>query len=494
MADEAAGGDADARARLLRQARADLANDAPDGMARHPFHWPLEFPEVFLRGNCGFDAFVGNPPFMGGRLVGRRLGMSYQEYLKYIRNDVVGGPDLCAYFFLRAFSVLGSRGYLGFLATKSIAETGSRVVCLDQIMGMGGTINRAIARFPWPGNAAVVVSIIWITREVWKATKDLDGRLVGKIDGALEEDFDIKRPIRLKELKGLFSQGQNLHGKFDLDREDVDALLKGSDCIKEVIYPLFNGQDLNNLPTLTPSRWAINFRNMPKQEARKYGSAFSRVEQLVKPFRNSIAGQIHQNSFWKYWDIRPKLLEEFSTHSEVLATAMVTKFVSFRRVPTSNVYTHKTIILFMYGWDEFAVLQSSLHQEWAAWSCGTLGTSTVSYSTSSALETWPMPKFIPSQSLGGIGENYHNLREEFLKNNSIGLTQFYNFFHNPEYTDPWIITFRELHRKMDVAVLETYGWTDLNPDHGFHEVPYLPMNDRRRFTLSEDARLAILRP
>ena len=136
--------------------------------------------------------------------------MSYQEYLKYIRNDVVGGPDLCAYFFLRAFSVLGSRGYLGFLATKSIAETGSRVVCLDQIMGMGGTINRAIARFPWPGNAAVVVSIIWITREVWKAAKDLDGRLVGKINGALEEDFDIKRPIKLKELKGLFSQGTEL--------------------------------------------------------------------------------------------------------------------------------------------------------------------------------------------------------------------------------------------------------------------------------------------
>ena len=56
MADEAAGGDADARARLLRQARADLANDAPDGMARHPFHWPLAFPEVFC------EAIVGSTP------------------------------------------------------------------------------------------------------------------------------------------------------------------------------------------------------------------------------------------------------------------------------------------------------------------------------------------------------------------------------------------------------------------------------------------------
>src|SRR4051812_32115823 len=34
----------------------------------HPvrsFHWAIEFPEVFARGNPGFDAIVGNPPFAG---------------------------------------------------------------------------------------------------------------------------------------------------------------------------------------------------------------------------------------------------------------------------------------------------------------------------------------------------------------------------------------------------------------------------------------------
>ena len=30
-----------------------------------PFHWEVEFPEVFERGNPGFDAVVGNPPFAG---------------------------------------------------------------------------------------------------------------------------------------------------------------------------------------------------------------------------------------------------------------------------------------------------------------------------------------------------------------------------------------------------------------------------------------------
>ena len=31
----------------------------------HPFHWEIEFPEVFDRKNPGFDALVGNPPFAG---------------------------------------------------------------------------------------------------------------------------------------------------------------------------------------------------------------------------------------------------------------------------------------------------------------------------------------------------------------------------------------------------------------------------------------------
>ena len=30
-----------------------------------PFHWEIEFPEVFERANPGFDGFVGNPPFAG---------------------------------------------------------------------------------------------------------------------------------------------------------------------------------------------------------------------------------------------------------------------------------------------------------------------------------------------------------------------------------------------------------------------------------------------
>ena len=46
-----------------------------------PFHWQLEFPEVFDDKNPGFDAVVGNPPFLGGVKISNLLGMQYFAYL-----------------------------------------------------------------------------------------------------------------------------------------------------------------------------------------------------------------------------------------------------------------------------------------------------------------------------------------------------------------------------------------------------------------------------
>ena len=61
------------------------------------FHWPLEFPEVMVEQE-GFDAIVGNPPFLGGIRISGVLG---QDYLQYLRASWGGGnrADLCAYFF-----------------------------------------------------------------------------------------------------------------------------------------------------------------------------------------------------------------------------------------------------------------------------------------------------------------------------------------------------------------------------------------------------------
>lgn len=497
QAGHAIDGDREVLAAMRRRSVAAFSTDlSADKPARRPFHWPLEFPEVFARMAHGFDVIVGNPPFSGGRWIGRRLGLTYQEYLKLVRNGVVGSPDLCVYFYLRAFSLLGSKGCFGLLATKSITETGSRVVCLDQIIGMGGTVYRGRSRMAWPGNAAVVVSIAWVARDGWQGQRVLDDRTVSAINGALEEDFQIKRPMKLKALKGRFSQGQDIMGRgFELTAEERAEMLAADHSCAEVVFPLFNGQDLNTMPTLEPYRWVIYFFDWPEEKARRYGAAFRRVEELVKPYRDSLTGQIHQDCYWKFWDLRPQLISELDTRMTVLASAINSKYVSFRRVPTGNVYNKKTKLYFMDAWWEFAVLQSSLHQEWAFWTCGTLGASTINYSTSVAFETWPMPTVDNGTQAGleKLGEDYHALREQALLQNAFGLTKLYNRFHDPSDDDSQIEMIRSLHREIDIAVARSYGWEDIDLEHGFHEVPYLPENDRVRFTISEAARVEVLR-
>lgn len=45
---------------------------------------------------------------------------------------------------------------------------------------------------------------------------------------------------------------------------------------------------------------------------------------------------------------------------------------------------------------------------------------------------------------------------------------------------------------MDFAVLQSYGWTDIELQHGFYELEYLPENDRVRFTIHPNVRKEIL--
>jgi hypothetical protein len=75
----------------------------------------------------------------------------------------------------------------------------------------------------------------------------------------------------------------------------------------------------------------------------------------------------------------------------------------------------------------------------------------------------------------------------------IGLTQLYNKFHDPSVDDSRFVELRKLQREIDEAVRDAYGWSDIDLGHGFHEVGYLPANDNVRYTISELARIEILK-
>jgi hypothetical protein len=145
-----------------------------------PFHWAVEFPEVFSRESPGFDAIIGNPPFAGKNAIIASNRAYYLPWLQTLHKGAHGNSDLVAYFFLRAFALSREGGVFGLIATNTIGQGDTRDTGLGAIIADAGAIMRATRRLKWPGEAAVTVSVVHVAKGVARPPV-LDGRPVRRI-------------------------------------------------------------------------------------------------------------------------------------------------------------------------------------------------------------------------------------------------------------------------------------------------------------------------
>ena len=178
--------------------------------------------------------------------------------------------------------------------------------------------------------------------------------------------------------------------------------------------------------------------------------------------------------------------------STVIAFAQTSKTKYPVLLPASLVFDQKLIVISRTDLEHFALLCSSIHYIWAHSRGGSGMRTDAVYTPSDIYETLPMPGGA-GDALETIGAAYDTHRREMLRVGQIGLTQLYNRFHDPDTVAREIAELRTLHHRLDQAVATAYGWTDLDLGHAFYAVPYLPENDRIRFTISEPARLEVLR-
>lgn len=512
VADEAAGGDADAQNRLLRKALSDLALDAPDGASRHPLHWPLEFPEVFARANGGFDAFIGNPPFLGGRRIKSALGSAYGIWLISTHEDSNKNADLAAQFFRRSFVLLRQSGHFGLLATNTIAEGDTRQSGLEWLLRNGASIHAAYPNEPWPGAAAVATSRVHIHKGDWTAPRSLSGRLTTQISAFLSDQEEWS-PKRLVSNADIAFQGTIVLGMgFVLSPDEAKEMLDVDARNSDVIFPYLNGNDLTSDPKQQPSRWVISFWDWSEEKAETYPLPYEWILEKVKPERQrrkpngeyALRKPLPQR-WWQHADKRPALYHaigrgyHFERHPPgwdrdkrqsrtVLALSLVSKHLGFFFVNASSVFSHATGVFANENAGIFAILQSSIHENWARKQASFLE-NRLRYTPTDVFETFPLPSHLTE--VEPIGDQYHETRVALMDKWQLAHTALYNRFH--DRSDTSIKELRDLHTKMDHAVARSYGWDDLDLGHGFHEVPYLPENDRVRFTISESARLEVLR-
>lgn len=438
-----------------------------------PFHWEIEFPEVFERDNPGFDAFVGNPPFAGKNAIASGNPDRYPVWLKERHVESHGNADLAAHFFRRAYRLLRRAGTFGLVATNTIAQGDTRASGLRWICMNGGTIYAARKRVPWPGEAAVVVSVVHGAKEAEPTPRVLDGVVVPTITAYLLPRGDHADPLPLSANAGQSFQGSIVLGMGftfdDTDRSgtastlaEMRALIEQDPRNHEVIVPYIGGEELNSDPSQRHHRFVINFGTRTEQECRRrWPALLTLVERRVRPDREDLHRDAYRQLWWQFGEKRAALWRAVGGLRRVLAVSRVGQHATFAFLPTGMVYAESLVVFPFETHAALCALQSRLHETWARF-FGSSMRDDLRYTPSDCFETFPFPEgWATHPALEAAGRAYHDFRADLMVRTQFGLTKTYNRFHDPEEGAPDIERLRALHADLDRAVLAAYGWSDL---------------------------------
>lgn len=117
----------------------------------------------------------------------------------------------------------------------------------------------------------------------------------------------------------------------------------------------------------------------------------------------------------------------------------------------------------LFTYSAFCALQSRAHEIWARF-FGSSMKDDLRYTPSDCFETFPFPDgWRVRADLEASGKACYEFRAALMIRKDAGLTKIYNIFNSPDEDDPDIIRLRQLHDAMDRAVLDAYGWTDIQP-------------------------------
>jgi hypothetical protein len=481
------------RSRLEEILEAGLRPRADTGEARwRPLHWVIEAPDVVID-HDGFDAIIGNPPFLGGKKISPAMGDNIRAWLfNCLAGGKAGNADLVAYFLLRAAALLSrGTGQLGVVATNTVAQGDTREVGLAQMIERGITIRRSVQSATWPARSAnLEYSAIWacIPSPARGVLARADGVRVPKISSLLEAEGRISgEPVGLLENKGHAFIGSLINGVgFTLAPNQADRMINMDPANAEVLRPYLVGADLNGSAEGTPTRWAIDFGRRSEAEASQYELPFAWLLQYLKPHRESLTNKPDlQELWWRYERTGRSLYPAIAPLDWVIAITRVSKTVMPRRVPNGYIYGDALVVFAFDDLGVLALLSSTPHQLWSM-KYGSAMRNDPRYTPSSVFETLPRPTI--SSTLRAAGQTLDKVRSEIMLRRELGLTSLYNSVNDPGVTnDPDVHRVRQLHVDIDQAVMEGYGWNDVELDHGFHT--YRQME---RFTVSPTARVEIL--
>jgi type II restriction/modification system DNA methylase subunit YeeA len=366
------------------------------------------------------DVIVGNPPFLGDKVMRGELGDDYVATLRKIyEGRVPGGADLVTYWFEKARTQIASGNLkaAGLVATNSIRGGANRKV-LDRVVD-STRIFEAWSDEPWVNEgAAVRVSLIGFGNPApslrgeaeaiqnkkldrhgaapLAMTARLDGQPVEAIHADLTagHELNLTKAQRLLENAGISFMGVTKSGPFDIPQNIALGLLKtpspNGRPATDVIFPSINGADLAKRPS---GDWIINFGTLGEADASLYEAPFEYALKEIKQARQQSKTAKNRAQWWLFERARPEMFAAFGTQPRYIATCLVAKHRFFvwqnRHVVPENV----VIVIARSDDTTFGILHSRFHELWSLRLCTYLGVGNdPRYTPTTTFETFPFPE------------------------------------------------------------------------------------------------------
>jgi SAM-dependent methyltransferase len=452
------------------------------------------------------DVIIGNPPFVGAKLLKPWRGPDYVNAVRKAYPDVPGMADYCVYWLRKAHDHLPActatnpvAGRAGLVGTQNIRNNQSRVGGLDYIVKTG-TIVEAVDNQPWSGEANVHCSIAnWIktqdaslgvlpkTRRLWFNVKsapaakkprkrgtgpagkeyELDCRECAFINSALSDEADMSQMQVLdcnKQPKRCFQGKIPGYAGFMLTAVQRAKLLSDS---AEVISPYLTGREL--LDEFEITRWVVDFGKRDMLAASAFKSAFDHckanvlpevqvtVERERKAKSDMLAArEEHLQRWWQLWNRRDELSSVLAHSHRYIGCSRVTRrpimvFLSPEICPSDLVQ--------VFAFDDdysFGILQSRLHFELFRKSSRLKIETDTRYSVREVFEKFPWPQAPTAKQIEAVaeaGREVRRIRADALQNIKGGLRALYRTLELPG-ANP----LKDAHAALDAAVLTAYGF------------------------------------
>lgn len=460
-------------------------------------------PDVHLSPWPEVDFIVGNPPFIGGKDLRRRLGVGYVAGLRRIYPHINESADFSMYWWDRAAAEATRPGTrlrrFGFVTTNSITQLFQRRVVERHLAAQRPlSLLFAIADHPWTkaGRASAAVRTAMtvaaaghqdgrVGEVIAEAGLDTDQPQIelrerhGRINADLTIGVDATAATALRANNGLCSPGVKLHGSgFIVTMAEAEALgLHRRPGLEAHLRLYRNGRDLT---AKARDLMAIDLFGLTAEAARE---RFPEIYQHVKlKVRTEREAQFQRSPtkdaaeylehWWLFGKPRQQLRSALASLQRYIVTVETAKHRVFQFLDASILPDNMLVAVGLSDAFHLGVLSSRFHVLWSLHQGATLE-DRPRYSKSRCFDPFPFPDASEAQkqAIRRPAEALDALRKQVLDAHpDLTLTKLYNVRESircrsalsaaeTSVRDRGLaLILDEHHQALDAAVAAAYGW------------------------------------